>query len=72
MEQTHPDMIHLTNLNSAKMNDQLYRGDSDDIDEIGLTEESGQGIIMFGNNDSESIEIPEIETCDIMLDQTAR
>lgn len=64
-------MIHLTNLNSANMNDQLHRGDSDDIDEIELTEESGQEIMIF-DNDGESIEIPAIDTCDIMLDQTAR
>ena len=64
-------MIHLTNLNSANMNDQLHRGDSDDIDEIELTEESGQDIMIF-DNDGESIEIPAIDTCDIMLDQTAR
>ena len=61
-------MIHLRNLNSANMNDQLHRGDSDDIDEIVLTEESGQDIIIFDNEDGESIEIPMIETCDIMID----
>ena len=61
-------MIHLTNLNSANMNDQLHRGDSDDIDEIVLTEESGQDIIIFDNEDRESVEIPMIETCDIMID----
>ena len=67
-------MIHLTNLNSAKMIDQFNRGDSaDEIDEIVLTEESDHNIVIFNNNfDGNSIEIPEIETCDIMLDQTAR
>ena len=65
-------MIHLTNLNSANMYDQLHRGDSDDIDEIVLTDESDQNIVIFNDNDGDSIAIPEIETCDILIDQTAR